>query len=170
MEEEDKDDWNQKKSICYVFSDVFSRTPNQEFMQNVLAKLYSSNVLDKKNVEETAQRVLLESSKDESSDSDSDDDTTPEEKLQHEIGGLIYAGLTEKIFKIPEEERLYLLRKRPETEQSYLEEIENEFSPQVCPTIDHAELESTNLSLDESEQEFVENVLAKLKVEKKLKK
>ena len=61
--EEDKDDWNQKKSICYVFSDVFSRTPNQEFAQNVLAKLYSSNVLDKKNVEETAERVLLGSSK-----------------------------------------------------------------------------------------------------------
>ena len=40
----DKDDWNQKKSICYVFSDVFSRTPNQEFAQNVLAKLYSDYV------------------------------------------------------------------------------------------------------------------------------
>ena len=62
MEEEDKDGWHQKKSICYVFSDVFSRSPNQEFVQNVLTKLYSSKVLDKKDVEETVGKVLLRNS------------------------------------------------------------------------------------------------------------
>ena len=62
MEEEDKDDWHQKKSLCYVFSDVFSRSPNQEFVQNVLTKLYKSKILNKKDVEETVGNVLLRNS------------------------------------------------------------------------------------------------------------
>ena len=62
MEEEHKDDWHQKKSLCYVFSDVFSRSPNQEFVQNVLTKLYKSKILNKKDVEETVGNVLLRNS------------------------------------------------------------------------------------------------------------
>merc|ERR1712083_584139 len=163
MEGDTKDEWHQKKSICYVFSDVFSRSPNQDFVQKVLSKLYSSKVLDKKDVEETVGKVLLKNSQDESSDSENEDETTFDEKLQHEIGGLIYSGLSDKIFKVPEEEKLYLLRKRPETEQSYPEEVENEFSSQVYPAIDYHQLENSNLSLNESDQEFVQNVLKKVK-------
>ena len=59
-----------------------------------------------------------------------------------------------------------MLRKRPETEQSYPEEIENEFSPQDYPIIDYDQLESSNFSPNESEQEFVQNVLTKLKSSK----
>ena len=62
MEVEDKDDWHQKKSLCYVFSDVFSRSPNQEFVQNVLTKLYKSKILIKKDVEDTVGNVLLRNS------------------------------------------------------------------------------------------------------------
>ena len=62
MEEEHKDDWHQKKSLCYVFSDVFSRSPNQEFVQNVLTKLYKSKILNQKDVEETVGNVLLRNS------------------------------------------------------------------------------------------------------------
>ena len=42
---------------------------------------------------------------DESSDSEQDE----EENLQHEIGGLIYTGLVENIFKIPDDQKMYLL-------------------------------------------------------------
>ena len=60
----DQNDWNQKKSICYVFSDVFSRSPNQEFVQNVLASLKKSQVVDEKNIETTVGSFLLKSNKD----------------------------------------------------------------------------------------------------------
>ena len=60
----DQNDWNQKKSISYVFSDVFSRSPNQEFVQNVLASLKKSQVVDEKNIETTVGSFLLKSNKD----------------------------------------------------------------------------------------------------------
>ena len=59
----DQNDWNQKKSISYVFSDVFSRSPNQEFVQNVLASLKKSKVVDEKNIETTVGSFLLKSNK-----------------------------------------------------------------------------------------------------------
>jgi hypothetical protein len=59
----DQNDWNQKKSICYVFSDVFSRSPNQEFVQNVLVSLKKSQVVDDKNIETTVGSFLLKSNK-----------------------------------------------------------------------------------------------------------
>ena len=55
------DDWNLKKSICYVFSDVFSRSPNQDFVQNVLTKLKKSSVIDGDDVEAKIASFLLES-------------------------------------------------------------------------------------------------------------
>ena len=60
----DQNDWNQKKSISYVFSDVFSRSPNQEFVQNVLASLKKSRVVDEKNIEATVGSFLMKSNKD----------------------------------------------------------------------------------------------------------
>ena len=54
------DEWNLKKSICYVISDVFSRSPNQDFVQNVLTKLKKSSVIDGEDVEAKIASFLLE--------------------------------------------------------------------------------------------------------------
>ena len=82
MEEDRKDEWHQKKSICYVFSDVFSRSPNQDFVHKVLAKLYSSKVLDKKDVEETVGKVLLKNSQVSKVSEYSDVGRNPKQKVQ----------------------------------------------------------------------------------------
>ena len=64
------------------------------------------------------------------------------------IGGLIYTGLVDNIFKIPDDQKMYLLKKLPETEQSHSEEIENEFLAQ-----------GGGPSLDQRNQANVENTM-----------
>ena len=52
----------------------------------------------------------------------------------------------ENTFKIPDDQKMYLLKKLPETEQSHSEEIENEFLAQGGPSLDQrnqANIENT---------------------------
>jgi hypothetical protein len=41
----------------------------------------------------------------------------------------------ENVFKIPDDQKMYLLKKLPETEQSHSEEIENEFLAEGDPPL-----------------------------------
>ena len=56
----------------------------------------------------------------------------------------------ENIFKIPDDQKMYLLKKLPETEQSHSEEIENEFLAQG----------SGGPALDQRNQANIENTMA----------
>ena len=77
----------------------------------------------------------------------------------------------ENTFKIPDDQKMYLLKKLPETEQSHSEEIENEFLAQGGPSLDQrnqANIENTMMS--DIENTMVSETNPDIKLKKRRKK
>ena len=65
----------------------------------------------------------------------------------------------ENIFKIPDDQKMYLLKKLPETEQSHSEEIENEFLAQGGggPSLDQRN--QANIAIENTMISDIENTM-----------